>query len=231
MLVRSIWEAAQTYPGNTFSYVSKQSLTELGLPEIFSFHGWPDFISNGVPVLPEYKAMLRKFFGDRSTQAWKSKFLVASLDQPYLLSQQFPCSAGGRLLDAGYLDKLRDADVWESFRLCLGVGSSVKKRPCILCNGPIVGNAHFLAECPAVLQQRQFFLASVEPLFADRLAAAPPGDWPSVLLSPHIELNRLALVVSFCAQIMDALGSGKILTMLIVFLLSFVYWSRSNGWS
>ena len=151
--------------------------------------------------------MLRSFFVGRSTQAWKTKFFVSSLDSPFLLSQQFPCSAGGRLLDAGYLDKLHDADKWESFRLCLGVGSKVKSRPCILCRGPVVGHAHLLAVCPAVLQQRESFVASSSVFFADRLATAPPGDWPSVLLSPHMDLDRLALVVSFCAQIMDALGA------------------------
>ncbi len=120
VLARTVWKAAQAYPGRTFSSASKQSSADLRRPEILNLRAWPDFLRRG--VRPGHKAMLSGFFIDRRTQAWKVKTKFASMAQPHLLSQQFPCCAGGCLLDAAHLNKLRDVDAWESFRLVLGVG-------------------------------------------------------------------------------------------------------------
>ena len=129
--------------------------------------------------------------------------------QPFLMSQQFPCSVGGRLLDAGHLTALKESDAWDSFRLSLGAAQLLKRRPCVLCSGLEAGHAHTLAACSVLCQDRAMFLANVDAGFAARMASAPPGDWPSVLLSPHLELDRLKVVVSFCARIMEALKTKE----------------------
>ena len=54
---------------------------------------------------------------------------------------------------------------------------------------------------------RQVFLANVDVTFAAVLRAAPPGDWPSVVLSPHMDMHRLAGAVKYGAAIMDVLIS------------------------
>ena len=69
----------------------------------------------------------------------------AAKARPYLLSQQFPCSAGGRLLEAGHLDGLHQADAWESLRLAFGAGQAVVRKPCVCCGSPKAGHAHILA--------------------------------------------------------------------------------------
>ena len=96
-----------------------------------------------------------------------------------------------------------------SLSACVWVSETLSKVghvSSVLNSGPVVGHAHFLAVCPAVLRQRECFLASSAIFFADRLVTAPLGDWPLVLLSPHMDLDKLALVVSFCVQIINALG-------------------------
>ena len=137
--------------------------------------------------------------------AWKAEYARSSMAQPFMLSQQFPCSAGGRLLEAGFLEKLHDADAWDSFRLAIGAGQLVKRRPCVCCGGNMAGHAHILAVCPSLTRMRGVFLAEIDPIFASQLAAAPSGDWPSVLLSPHLDIDRLKIVVSFCAAIIEVL--------------------------
>ena len=111
--------AAQQFQGHTFAEVSRQRLADLGLPEIFHFPGWTGFLSDGTSCLKEYKSMLKESLVRSSVQTWKTSFLHSSAVRPFLLSQQFPCSAGGRLLEAGALDKLHDADLWEAFRFGL----------------------------------------------------------------------------------------------------------------
>ena len=65
------------------------------------------------------------------------------------------------------------------------------------------------SECPALAIQRALFLANVDTDFASRLALAPHGDWPTVFLSPHLDLERLRSVVSFCGQIVDLLSKSQ----------------------
>ena len=129
----------------------------------------------------------------------------SSSAQPSIMSWQFPCSAGARLLAAGYLDSLSDADAWESFRLCLGVGSLLKSKSCPLCGSSHTGHAHVLAVCPVVKESRCIFLSSVDCVFASRLEVAPPGDWPTAILNPHLDISRLTRAVRYAAEIMDAL--------------------------
>jgi len=209
LLVRSVWQAAQQFPGHTFAEVSRQRLADLGLPEIFHFPGWAGFLSDGSSCLKEYKSMLKESLVRSSVQTWKTSFLHSSAVQPFLMSQQFPCSAGGRLLEAGALDKLHDADLWEAFRFGLGASSEIRKSPCILCGSGQAGHAHILATCPVTHEARLLFLSIVDSGFAARLGTAPQGDWPSALLSPHLDLYRLKAAVTYCAQIMSVLAISK----------------------
>jgi hypothetical protein len=208
MLVRTVWAAAQDYPGRTFAATTRQSLVDLGLPEIFETPDWEDFLQTGKPVLPRYKAFLKEELSNRSIAKWRVKFFGSSQAQPYHLSQQFPCNAGARLLEADHLDVLKEAAAWDAFRLCLGDGRHLKSKQCILRGGMDAGHAHILAtwHCQAVSLERASFLAGVDSSLADSLSSAPPADWPIVLLNPHLELQRLREVVYYVAQIMDALG-------------------------
>ena len=149
--------------------------------------------------------MLKAAITEQSVQNWKSSFLASSMAQPFFMSQQYPCSAGGRLLDAGHLDFCKDADAWDLFRLGLGASQLLKSSPCALCGQACRGHAHVLAVCCSTQIQRSRFLDSVDAGFAGRLRLAVPGDWPSALLTPHLEIFRLKAVVRYCAEIMQAL--------------------------
>ena len=121
------------------------------------------------------------------------------------MSHQFPCSVGGRLLDAGHLSCCHDADAWDFLRLSLGVAQRVSMRPCVLCGSNQSGLAHVLVSNPAVQQQRAEFLHALDGTSAARLVSAMPGDWSSALLTPHLDLCRLIESVGYCAKIMNAL--------------------------
>ena len=162
-------------------------------------------MQNGTPVLGIYKAQLRTFLCKRSIQMWKERLLSSSSAHPFIMSWQFPCSVGARLLAAGFLDSLADADAWDSFRLCLGVCSALKNKSCVLCGSSHSGHAHVLAACPAVMVLRCIFLSSVDRVFASCLEEAPPGDWPTAILNPHLDIFRLTKAVRYTADLMDAL--------------------------
>jgi len=205
MLVRTVWSAAQEYQGRTFAWASRQSLLELQLPEIFDCAEWSAFLRDGTPALAIYKSRLKIFLCARSIQLWKATLVSSSSAQPAILSWQFPCSAGARLLAAGFLSSLVDADALDSFRLYLGVCSALKNKSCPLCGSSHSGHAHVLAVCPAVMGPRCIFLSSVDSVFASRLEEAPPGDWPTAILNPHLDIQRLIRAVRYTADIMDAL--------------------------
>ena len=66
-----------------------------------------------------------------------------------IIVQEFPQSDGQRLLEAGYLCSLREADLWDQLRLglvatSLVVGESRQTRCCALCGGAQFGLAHLL---------------------------------------------------------------------------------------
>ena len=212
MLVRSAWTAAQNFAGRTFAWASRQALLQLEFPEIFEFAGWDQFVSEGKPVLPRYKAALRSVHELASIAQWKSSFVQSSVSAPFLLVQQFPCSAGGRLLDASHMGHLGFADAWESLRLGIGAGSKLsvsigKVKVCSLCNGPRCGLAHLLASCSGTCDIREAFLSASDHGFSTALQGAPAGDWPSVLLSPHSDLDKLMRAVEYCARVMKAFES------------------------
>ena len=109
MLVRAAWSAAQHFPGHTFARTSKQALVSLGSPEVYEFAGWKEFLADGIAVLPNYKAALKAVLVAHSQAQWKASFLK-SAPPPYMLVQQFPCCAGTRLLDAGFLGHISFAE-------------------------------------------------------------------------------------------------------------------------
>ena len=158
-------------------------------------------MSDGTPVLNKYKEQLKTILKNRSVQAWKQQLLHSSYSRPYHMVQQFPCSAGGRLLAAGFLTHLHAADAWECFRLSIGAEVALRKGPCLLCGGRDFGHVHVLASCPMLWTARQHFSSSVDALFVGQLTAAPSGDW---------ELNRLAHAVEFCASIIEWLKNRYI---------------------
>jgi hypothetical protein len=81
----------------------------------------------------------------------------------------------------------------------------LKNKSCPLCGSSHSGHAHVLAVCPAVMGPRCIFLSSVDSVFASRLEEAPPGDWPTAILNPHLDIQRLIRAVRYTADIMDAL--------------------------
>ena len=98
----------------------------------------------------------------------------------------------------------------------LGIGlagaltvSTEGRKVCALCNHSETGRAHILALCPAVASDRHTFLAKLDERFAATLQSAPAGDWPSIVLSPHLDLNKLKGAVVYCSAIMDKLKLCK----------------------
>ena len=111
------------------------------------------------------------------------------------------------------MSHLHDADAWESLRLGVGRGGALSisingGKGCVLCGGVSPGITHILASCPHLQAQREVFLASLAPTVALILRSAPPGDWPSVLLSPHLDLDHLKVSTEYCSRIMVELKAG-----------------------
>ena len=72
MLVRTVWAAAQGYPGRTFAHASKAALLAAGLPEIFDYPGWCAFMADGTPVLPHVLSwqMVKALISEQSILKW-----------------------------------------------------------------------------------------------------------------------------------------------------------------
>ena len=198
MLVREVWSAAQSYPGNTFAFKTRKCLQDLAMPEIYEHEGWDRYMRTGRSPLLDYKKSLKARLEDRSVQRWRAKLVSSQSCPTYLVCQQYPCSASGRMLDADWLESTWAADSWERLRLSLGVASKLLVGPCVLCGSRAYGHAHILASCNFCAWLRTTFLAKVDDDLAERLRVAPEGDWPSVLYNPHLELSRLKVVVEFC---------------------------------
>ena len=210
MLVRSAWESAQHFPGKTFASVSQEALKSVGFAEIFSFEGWGNFIAHGVPVLPIYKAALRERLVVDSVARWRASMASMGAIVPSLLSQQFPCSAGGRLLDGGYMEVLLQADQWDLLRLGVGAAACLSQgrggnHLCKLCGVSFPGMSHILSSCSVLVGERNRFLSQVGGFYSSKLLSAPSGDWATLVLSPHADLVFLQHAVVFGAAVMDAL--------------------------
>ena len=91
-----------------------------------------------------------------------------------------------------------------SFWCRSGAGQAGKRKPCFLGAEASAGHSHILVECPVLSAERSKFLAGVDQVFARRPSAAPRGDWASALLTPHLDVDKLNIVVSFCAGVLDA---------------------------
>ena len=116
---------------------------------------------------------------------------------------------GGKLLAAGELGKLRMAAMCDRLRLG-AVKSAVdvtgtQRRRCLLCADTSSGLPHLLAECLSCNAARQVFLESVDLEWRASLCAAQPGDWPPVVLSPHLALGRLAAAATYGAAVFQLL--------------------------
>ena len=210
MLVRRAWSAAQKLPGRTFANASLQALTHLGFPEVFQFPGWAAFLEHGVSVLPSYKAALKERLVSDSISRWRAAQLRSHAAVPSLLAQQYPCSAGARLLDAGYRDVLPHADQWDLLRLGFGAAYTLgftrgSQYLCKLCGCPTTGMAHLLASCHALSSHRETFLDHIGFFYSAKLQGSPAGDWPTLVLSPHLDLAVLRHAVVFGAAVVGLL--------------------------
>ena len=78
---------------------------------------------------------------------------------------------------------------------------SMARRCCALCAGDVHGLAHILATCGALDHNRQQLLEELSSEVAGRLAVAPAGDWPVILLSLHQCLKNLLASVRYCAAV------------------------------
>ena len=74
------------------------------------------------------------------------------------------------------------------------------RKACVLCGGPMSGLTHLLASCSEIIGIREGFLSGVDKHLTTALQGAPEGDCPSVLLSPHLELDQLMGVVEYWAK-------------------------------
>ena len=141
---------------------------------------------------------------------WRAAMLICQAAVPYMLAQQHPCSASERLLVGGYMDVLFHADRWEQLRLSLGSARSLcvtsgGQRTCKLCMGFVFGLPHLLASCPALAGERGAFLSQLGRAYAAKLSAAPCGDWPTMVLTPHADLVALGHTVVYGSEVMWSL--------------------------
>ena len=210
LVVRKAWAAAQALPGRTFAASSKSLLLQIGLPEVFEMDEWNSFISNGEPVLPGYKSLVKSCLEESSEAAWLESIRTSQADKLHLLSQHGPSSGAARLLDSGSLDVLSAADDWEKFRLGLVPLSVVSGggRVCPLCGLGNHGNAHLLASCGELCVERQSFFVHIDSIWANELHLAPPADWSTSILCANLELTRLGASVEYVSKIVTKL-SGK----------------------
>jgi len=214
MLVRRVWDAAQEYPGRTFAWASRQALTIVGFPEIFDFQGWSEYLEHGASSLPQYKESLKAKMVADSVLQWRSAMRRCTSAPPWIMAQQYPISAGERLLEQGCMADLFHADRWDELRLGLAGAATLSasvggRRMCKLCMSGQASMAHILATCTAVGAARQHYLHSLSGYFSARLREAPAGDWPTLVLSPHSDLEVLRCSVFFGAAIMEALRKAS----------------------
>ena len=125
------------------------------------------------------------------------------LDSLFLLAQPGPVSAGGRLLDAGFLSSLHAADDFDRFRLGLVCKFNMMGdiKVCCLCKGLVHGASHLLASCSAVLLERRNFLSKIRRSWSDSLSAAADTDWSTSILSADIHLDVLNAVSKMVAKL------------------------------
>ena len=195
LLVRKVWQQAQSFPGRTFASVSRAALQKLGLPEIFECAGWQAFIDCAVPVLPAYKLFVKSGLEERSVAAWRSRLQDPNAGhEVVLLLQNTTVSAGLRLLEADYLDVLGDADSWERLRIGLVKLTSA----CRLCCNTQVGLSHLLARCIVTKNARDRFIVRTGAYW---LLSSPDADWISFVFCPSQALQRLVVSVQFAAEI------------------------------
>ena len=166
--------------------------------------GWEGFVQSASSVLPAYKSYLKRELVARSTSMWRASVVSGGARGVEILTQEFPLSIGQRLLDAGHLGFLADADLWDKLRLGLVEVSTLvpdtlrRTRCCVLCGGAEYGFSHLLAGCAVVAGARITFLSEVG---APGLVSAPAADWVGYVFSPHQPLARLQASVVFCARI------------------------------
>ena len=176
------------------------------MPEIFNEPHWSHYLETGASPLQQYKAAVRASMERVSRAAWR-KSLSSSRRLPvHLLAQEYPISAGSRLLQFGDMAFLHAADTWERIRIgaCTPGGSPSgynTSQPCSLCGKGQQSLSHILAECEITDPARNDFISSTDQQWRSQLHNSPPGDWPVAVLSPHLQLGRLRLAVSYCEAI------------------------------
>jgi len=206
MLVRQVWARAQQFPGRTFASVSHSLLRNLQLPEVYEFIGWDEFISESRPILQAYRDFVFAQLCQRSGQSWRQSLVKSCASCPHLLTQQFPCSAAKRLLDAGHLDILHDVDLWERFRQGLipefAKAATSADGACAYCGSAAGGGpGHILGSCPCFAAERAFFVLGLADSHRSGLDSAPDGDWCVVIFKAHADLAILRKSVCYCAQL------------------------------
>ena len=206
LLVQEVWARAQALPGRTFAAVSRELLVEHGVPEVHGLPGWQEHMEERSPVLPEYKTMLYRELVNHSTCKWKLALRQVANVGTHLLSQRCPVRVGARFMDRECRSLLRAAMDFDLLRigvfpLSMAVPGSKSRRRCILCASEDHGLAHILAECSASERGRAGLLSSVDQALAQSLLIAPAGDWPTVLLCPHADFNRLKHLVTYAAEL------------------------------
>ena len=191
--------------------MSRTTLEQLGLCEIYDMPGWVGFLENAWSVLPANKSYLKSELAARSTAMWRASMLEGTARGIEIMVQELPQSVGQRLLDAGYLNLLVDADSWDKLRLGLVgtshvAGTAMRSRCCAMCGGLEYGFSHLLARCELVSAFRLSFLSEVGAPWMDE---APAADWVAFVFSPHQPLARLQASVRFCARMVEGLLSRK----------------------
>ena len=128
-----------------------------------------------------------------------------------MLVQEVMESAGQRLLNDGRLEHLRAVDAWERLRLGIQVTSysSARRKLCLLCGSDSTGLAHILAVCPGTQLSGSALLSAADVCWSSALRGAPAGDWPSVILSPQLEIDRLVLAVTYGAAVTHLLRAEQ----------------------
>jgi hypothetical protein len=95
-------------------------------------------------------------------QIWLRSLTVV----PAMLAQKYPCSAGGRSLEGGYMNVSHHADRWESLRRGMGAPAQLslpsgRMHLCKLCACAGHGLAQLLCTWPELDIGRQLFLDEV----------------------------------------------------------------------
>jgi len=212
LLVRSAWEAAQSFPGRTFASLSAAALSNLEIGEVYDSPGWASFLDDASPILSEYCRKLKSELQQRSTANWRAALAQSCGGTAHLMMQLYPCSAGKRLFDAGFLACLCAADRWERLRHGL-LGPLTSNDPtlgiqvCIICGCASSGIGHLLGQCLGFADQQSAFRRQVDAHWCSSLSLALPADWAVTLFSPHLDLMRLQEAVQYSALVADAVST------------------------